>query len=346
MAARRRSTPRTTAGIPSTVDVTLGCDAASQQCYALVNARAAQTVAVLQDDNFSSKVARHSLSLVKLSDVAYTIPSNTLTFDIPQADVYAGPAGSTRETDPGVALLGTTQPIKAGTPTTETQHMTIDDDAPARPVIEHAVENKQDFVFIVVASPRMNAGNPVPAGSIQIDRLAEAGGRALDVRAADDTRRAGHRRGGGGGIDASRSARSAGVRLLLRCALVASLIGGCAADVFDVDVALTARTFVADFGSQTGTIPTVTCTDEVAQQVCGSSASVSVDTSAATGVPSDVQVDLGATRVRASASRRPARICRSRSTSCRMTPSSRASSATRCRSSSWSTSPTPSRPTR
>ena len=157
-----------TAGIPSTVDVTLGCDDASRQCYAQVNARATQTVAVLQDDNFSSKVARHALSFVKLADVAYTIPSNTLTFDIPQADVYAGPAGSTRETDPGVALLGTTQPIKANTPTTEAQHMIINDDSPARPVIEHAVENKQDFVFIVVASPRMNAGNPVPAGSIHI----------------------------------------------------------------------------------------------------------------------------------------------------------------------------------
>ena len=147
---------------------TLGCDAASQQCYAQVNARAAQTVAVLQDDDFSSKVARHALSFVKLSDVAYTIPSNTLTFDIPQADVYAGPAGSTRETDPGVALLGSTQPITAGTPITDAQHMTINDDTPARPVIEHAVENKQDFVFIVVASPRLNAGNPVPAGAIQI----------------------------------------------------------------------------------------------------------------------------------------------------------------------------------
>jgi hypothetical protein len=158
----------TTAGIPATVDVNLGCDAASKQCYAVVNARAATTVSVLQDDNFSSKVARHSLSLVELSDVAYTIPTNTLTFDIPEATVYAGPAGSTRETDPGVALLGTTQPIQAGTPTTTAQHMTISDDSPARPVIEHAVENKQDFVFIVVASPRMNAGNPVPAGSIQI----------------------------------------------------------------------------------------------------------------------------------------------------------------------------------
>lgn len=156
------------AGVPSTVDVTLGCDDASHQCFAQVSARATQTVAVLQDDDFSSKVARHSLSLVKLADVAYTIPANTLTFDIPKADVYAGPAGSTRETDPGVALVGSTQPITANTPTTEAQHLIIDDSSPAKPVIEHAVENKQDFVFIVVASPRLNAGNAVPAGAVQI----------------------------------------------------------------------------------------------------------------------------------------------------------------------------------
>ena len=48
-------------------------------------------------------------------------------------------------------------------------------------------------------------------------------------------------------------------------ALAAALGGGCSADVFDVDVALMARTFVADFGSQAGTIPTVACTDALAQ---------------------------------------------------------------------------------
>ena len=44
-----------------------------------------------------------------------------------------------------------------------------------------------------------------------------------------------------------------------RLALTAAgvVVGGCSADVFDVDVALTARTFVADFGTQSGTIPTV-----------------------------------------------------------------------------------------
>src|SRR3954462_5662374 len=74
---------------------------------------------------------------------------------------------------------------------------------------------------------------------------------------------------------------------------MAALGGGCSADVFDVDVALTARSFVADFGSQSGTIPTVACTNDVAQQACGSSPSVGVDTTSATGLPSDVQVTLG-----------------------------------------------------
>jgi hypothetical protein len=157
-----------TSGVPSQVEVALGCDSTSNLCSAQVNARASQTVGVLQDDDFSSKIGRHALSFVKLADIAYTIPSNTLTFDIPQASVYAGPAGSTRETDPGVALVGTTQPITAGATSSTAQHLIIDDNSPARPVIEHAVENKQDFVFIVVASPIMTAGSAVPAGAVQI----------------------------------------------------------------------------------------------------------------------------------------------------------------------------------
>src|ERR1043165_3750240 len=74
---------------------------------------------------------------------------------------------------------------------------------------------------------------------------------------------------------------------------VAALAGGCSADVFDVDVALTPRTFALDFGSQSGTIPDVTCTGAIAQEACGGSAAVGVDTSSTTGVPSDVQVMLG-----------------------------------------------------
>ena len=155
-------------GTPTGVDVAVACDNAAGTCYAQASARAAQTMKVLQGDGVGSKIERHSLWLVKSADVAYTIPVNTLTFDIPHVDLYAGPAGATRETDPGVALLGSTQPIKAGTAITEQTHVGIGD-TPGRSVIEDAISNKHDFVFIAVASPRLSAGNPVPAGAVQID---------------------------------------------------------------------------------------------------------------------------------------------------------------------------------
>lgn len=156
-------------GVPSDVQVTLGCDASTQACFAQATAHLSQPVNVLQDDAFVTRVERHALSFVQLVDVAYTIPVNTLTFDIPQIDIYAGPAGSTRETDPGVAIVGSTQPVAAGTVVNDPLHVTITDDTPARPLIEHAIENQQEFVFVVVTNPRLEAGAPIPGGGVQID---------------------------------------------------------------------------------------------------------------------------------------------------------------------------------
>lgn len=156
-------------GVPSDVTVMLGCDATTNQCFAQASAHLSQPVDVLQDDAFVTRVERHALSFVQLVDVAYTIPANTSTFAIPQIDIYAGPAGSTRETDPGVAIVGSTQPVPAGAVINDAQHVTISDETPARPLIEHAIENKQEFVFVVVATPRLDAGAPIPAGSVQID---------------------------------------------------------------------------------------------------------------------------------------------------------------------------------
>ena len=161
-------TSSATTGAPSQVDLALGCDA-SGMCFAEASARVAQSVGVLQDNDFSTRLERHALGLVKLADIGYTVPANSMTIDIPKIDVYAGPAGSTRETDAGVAIVGSTQPIAAAAVITDRQHLIIDDNSPARPVIEHAIENKQDFVFIVVAKPVMTAGSPIPAGAVQVD---------------------------------------------------------------------------------------------------------------------------------------------------------------------------------
>jgi hypothetical protein len=159
----------TTTGVPSDVQVELGCDPGTARCFAQATAHASQPVNVLQDDAFVTRIERNALDFVHLVDVAYTVPANTLTFDIPRIDIYAGPSGARRETDPGVAFVGSTQSIAAGTVVTDPLHVTITDETPARPVIEAAIENKQEFVFIVVATPRLDAGAPIPAGAVQID---------------------------------------------------------------------------------------------------------------------------------------------------------------------------------
>jgi hypothetical protein len=156
-------------GVPANVSVTPGCDASSDLCFAQVMARVVYPVNVLQDDNFTTKVAQRTISLVRLADLAYTVPIDTLTFAVPAVDIYVGPAGTMSETDPGVVSVGSTAPIPAATPVTSPLHLTIADGSPARTLIERSVQAEQTFVFVVTLAPRIAAGDPIPAGAIEVD---------------------------------------------------------------------------------------------------------------------------------------------------------------------------------
>jgi hypothetical protein len=151
-------------GVPSSVELSLGCDAANQRCYAQAAARVAQPMVVDYGE-----LARDAIQYVQFADIAYTVPANSLTFDIPSIDIYAGPPGSQRETDPGVAVVGTTAPVPAGKTFASEQHLIVDDDTPARPVIEDAIRNMTELTFIVVVTPRIEAGGAMPAGVVQVD---------------------------------------------------------------------------------------------------------------------------------------------------------------------------------
>jgi hypothetical protein len=156
-------------GVPANVSVTPGCDATSDLCFAQVSARVVYPVNVLQDDNFVNAVARRSISLVRLADLAYTVPIDTLTFEVPAVAIYVGPAGTTLETDPGVVSVGSTAPIPAGTPVTVAMHLTIADGSPARALIEQSIQSEQTFVFVLTLAPRIEAGQTIPAGAIEVD---------------------------------------------------------------------------------------------------------------------------------------------------------------------------------
>lgn len=156
-------------GVPANVSVTPGCDVTSDLCFAQVSARVIYPVNVLQDDNFVSAVARRSISLVRLADLAYTVPIDTLTFEVPVVDVHVGPAGTTAETDPGVVLVGSTAAIPAGTPVDTPMHLTIADGSPARALIEESIHAEQTFVFVLTLAPRIEAGQTIPAGAVEVD---------------------------------------------------------------------------------------------------------------------------------------------------------------------------------
>jgi hypothetical protein len=148
----------------------LGCDATKDLCFAQADARVLATVDVLQDDSFTSAVGRRAVSVVRMLDLAYTIPTNTTTFAIPEIDVYVGPAGTTTSSDPGVSLVDKISPIPAGmTVVDPPRHLTVADGSPARDLIETSIRDEAPFVFVVTTTPRLEAGAPLPAGRLEID---------------------------------------------------------------------------------------------------------------------------------------------------------------------------------
>jgi hypothetical protein len=155
---------------PGNVTIDVGCDPSTDRCFVSGTARLTAQVDVLQDNDFVTKVERHSAWVVKSVTLAYTVPTNTLTFDVPSIDVYVGPPGTTTENDPDVAHVDSTTPIPAGTTfVDEPRQLTVAAGSPARDLIVSSVESKRTIVFVVVAKPRIEAGAPVPAGSLELD---------------------------------------------------------------------------------------------------------------------------------------------------------------------------------
>jgi hypothetical protein len=152
----------------ATID--LGCDAGTALCFAQVDARGMYTVDVLQDDGFTSAVGRKAVSVVRTVDVAVTIPVNTMTFDIPEIDLFVGPPGTAQPTDPGVVPVDTLQPIAAGTTiaTGDARHLTVADGSQAHDLIASSIETKTPFVFLLTLAPRLESGTALPAGMLEV----------------------------------------------------------------------------------------------------------------------------------------------------------------------------------
>jgi hypothetical protein len=162
----------TSDGSPADVNVNVGCDSGTRRCFAEAHARLVYELDVLQDDAFVTKVERRAISFVRMLDIAYTMPTNTLTFAVPRVDVYVGPAGSRTESDAGVSIVDGISSIGAGeTFVDEQRHLTLSDGSAARTLIEQSIQAKKPFVFMLVTAPRLEGGAPAPGGAFEIDLL-------------------------------------------------------------------------------------------------------------------------------------------------------------------------------
>jgi len=152
-------------------EVRTGCDATAMTCFASARVVGSTSVNVLQDDNFITRVERRSVAIVRDGDITITVPVNSLTFSVPAIQIFVGPPGSTRETDNGVVPVGVTDPLAAGqtVSASDGRHLIVQDGSPAHTFISASVSNKQTMVFLMVMTPQINAGAPLPAGAIEVD---------------------------------------------------------------------------------------------------------------------------------------------------------------------------------
>jgi len=149
--------------------LTPGCDANTQRCFVKVDGQTSFEVNVLQDENFTTKVERRAISVVRGLSVGYAVPMNTLTFDLPQIDIAVSAMNAAGATE--MEHVDVIAPLKAGATVSADQprRITLADDSPARNLIAHNVMNKTPFTFILTVSTRVEAGAALPAGQIEID---------------------------------------------------------------------------------------------------------------------------------------------------------------------------------
>src|SRR5207244_1502764 len=98
---------------------TAACDTMAGKCVLRADVRLSQTINLSQQPGFPQSVANSSaVNGVTVGAVHYWTPSNTLSFASPPVDIYVGSQSAQKETDPGVARLGTVPSLPPGARTT------------------------------------------------------------------------------------------------------------------------------------------------------------------------------------------------------------------------------------
>jgi hypothetical protein len=124
-----------------------------------------------KDPAFTLGIAQGQADKMRDVKMTYGITS-TLNLAINKIDVYAGADGIRSTSDPKAQYLGTVGPVPAmgGITDSDDNYLLIEDGTPPHTQFVNYTkhpENKFD-VLMVANTPRLKAGDPIPAGSIEI----------------------------------------------------------------------------------------------------------------------------------------------------------------------------------
>lgn len=165
----------------------VGCDTAAGQCYGQADVRIQQANATASaSSSLDRALGKQAVRYLRSIDIAYTVPTNTLTFALARVEIFvvvdsagggatpvdAG-SGTTVAADAVVAptqdvLVGGLDPLGAGEIITGARHLTVASNSPAFAAAAAQVSAGRDLGLAVVVSPRVRAGAPVPAGAIEV----------------------------------------------------------------------------------------------------------------------------------------------------------------------------------
>jgi hypothetical protein len=166
------------AAVQAPPGTTATCEAASHLCVIQADVRLIQTIDLSKQKGFPSSVANTSLiHHVEVNEVRYWTPTNTLSFATPPINISIGSQTVQSETDPGATQLGTLPSLAAmtvtachgGTPGTPNGACLMPlTDAGKMVLGRLAKDYKTPFNVIVSAHLVAHAGDPVPAGRLDI----------------------------------------------------------------------------------------------------------------------------------------------------------------------------------
>jgi len=143
------------------------CDSVSASCaFAVTVQSPPQMIDLKNEAQIPSSLSNQSAIDITVNKLTYDVNQNTLNVDLPPVDLYVGPQGSTKVSDPGVVKFATVPAIPHAT---TLANGNIPLDAAANQVFENiGMHLGTPFVFLAQTQVVLPGGTPAPTGALTL----------------------------------------------------------------------------------------------------------------------------------------------------------------------------------